>query len=64
MVFAALLGIIYGLIAHGEFTLRYVFEAGFLLGMLAIVAGVIIMFLPSVLFTKVGNTLDQFTNIQ
>ena len=61
IVIIAVLSIVYGLIAHRSFTVQYIFDANFFAGFILIAAGVVIMFLPSVFFTKDGKSLEQFT---
>ena len=61
IVAVAGLSLIYGAIAHGIFTLRYVFDANFIVGSIIILVGIIIMFLPTTVFTKTGNALEKFT---
>ena len=55
----ALLSIVYGLIVHQIFTLRYIFGANFLLGAIVILTGLVILFVPSVLVKKGRKLLDD-----
>ena len=64
IVVVAACSIVYGFIAHGFFTLRYVFEANFLIGAIIILAAIVLMFLPSTLLTKTGQMLDRFMLMQ
>ena len=64
IVIVAVLSIVYGLIAHRAFTVDYVFDANFFAGFAMIVCGIVIMFLPSFLFTKASNPLDRFTYVE
>jgi len=64
IVIVALLSIIYGLIIHRSFTVQYIFHANFIAGFIMILAGVVTMFLPSVLFTKSTSPLDRFTYVE
>ena len=64
VVVVAVCSIVYGLIAHRFLTLRYVFEANFLVGIILIVLGIVLTFLPSAVFTRTGKTTDRFTLMQ
>lgn len=63
-IIVAVCSIIYGFIAHRLFTLRYIFDANFLVGVILIVVGIVIMFLPSAVFTKTGEAVEKFTLMQ
>lgn len=58
------LSIIYGFIAHRAFTLRYIFDANFYIGIIVMILGIVVMFLPSFLFTKNSKSLDRFTYVE
>lgn len=60
----AALGVVYGFIAHRFFTLRYIFNANFLFAAVLMLVSIVIMFLPSVVFTKIGNVLDRFSYLE
>ena len=60
----AALSVVYGFIAHRYFTPRYIFDANFLVGAVVILIGVLVMFLPAAVFTKVGKSLDRYTYFQ
>ena len=60
----AILSIIYGLIAHGFFTLSYVFVANFLIGAVVIAAGIFAMFVPSSMLPKGDKLFDHTTYVQ
>ena len=64
IVIIAVVSIVYGLIKYSSFTLHYIFDANFFAGFILLVAGVVIMFLPSAIFTKDGNLLEQVTLIE
>jgi len=64
VVVVAVCSIVYGFIAHRVFTLRYIFEANFLVGVVLIVIGIVLTFLPSAVFTRTGKTTDRFTLVQ
>jgi flagellar basal body-associated protein FliL len=64
IVAVAVLSIIYGLIAHGVFTMRYVFEANFLVAILLITGGVVVMFLPSSFMLRKDRLVDGSTFIE
>jgi len=55
IIVVAILSIIYGFIAHGVFTLRYIFDANFLAGAVLMAIGVLVMFAPSA-FLMAGKT--------
>ena len=55
IIVVAILSIIYGFIAHGIFTLRYIFDANFLAGAVLMAIGVLVMFAPSA-FLMAGKT--------
>ena len=59
----AALSIVYGFILHGGFTLRYIFNANFLVGVLLIAAGIVIMFLPNTLAIKT-KLFDHSTMVE
>ncbi|MCL2200460.1 MAG: hypothetical protein FWB75_00710 [Oscillospiraceae bacterium] len=65
IVVLAALSIVYGLIAHGYFTLRYVFIANFTIGVVLILTGILITFIPSVYSgEKNANMLDSSTFVE
>ncbi|MCL2874232.1 MAG: hypothetical protein FWE29_04790 [Defluviitaleaceae bacterium] len=55
------LSFIYGLIAHGFFTLRYIFDSNFSIGVAAIVSGVFYMFFPSSMLSRGDKLMDHST---
>jgi len=61
----AVLSIGYGFIAHGVFTLRYVFPVNFFIGMILIPSGILMMFIPSVYSSKKSQKLlDSSTFVE
>jgi len=64
IVIIAMLSIVYGLAVHRSFTLQYIFNANFAIGCILIAAGILIMFLPSVVFTKASTTLERFSYLE
>jgi len=61
----AILSVVYGFIAHVGFTLRYVFSVNFFIGAILIVAGFLLMFIPSVYSNKKSqHLLDSSTFAQ
>jgi len=63
IIIIAALSIIYGFIVHGVFTLRYIFNANFLVGVLMIAAGIVIMFLPNTLAIRT-KLFDHSTMVE
>ena len=59
IIAVALLSIIYGFIAHGVFTLRYIFDANFMVGAIITAAGVLVMFAPSAVFLAGKSWLER-----
>jgi len=59
IVTVALLSIVYGFIAHGIFTLRYIFDANFMVGAIITAAGVLVMFSPTAIFISAKNWLEK-----
>jgi len=59
IIVVAGLSIIYGFIAHGVFTLRYIFNANFLVGAVLIAIGIVIMFLPSAFISAGKSWLEK-----
>lgn len=58
-IFVAMIcGIIFGFVSHGNFTLRYIFPAGFLLGAIIIFIGLSVLVVPS---KPTGNLVDHST---
>ena len=64
ILLVAALSIVYGFIAHRMFTVRYIFDANYLIAAVLIAIGIVTMFLPSVLVTKIGSYLDRFNLVQ
>jgi len=58
---ATALGLIYGMIAHGSFTLRYIFDSNFAFGVAAILAGIFYMFFPSSMLQRGDKLFDHST---
>ena len=59
MIILAALSVVYGFIAHGVFTLRYVFDVNFFAGTILIAIGIILMFLPSAFLTAGRTWLER-----
>ena len=64
IVIIAILSIVYGFVAHRSFTLQYVFNANFAVGFIALIAGIVIMFLPSTIFFKDNKSIDRFNYVE
>jgi len=64
VIIIAIFSIVYGLIAHRSFTLQYIFDANFAVGFIALIAGVVIMFLPSTIFFKDNKSIDRFNYVE
>ena len=64
IVIVAILSIVYELIVLRSFTLQFIFDANFFTGFILILCGVVIMFLPSVVFTKASSSLERFTHVE
>ena len=64
IVIIAAVSIVYGFIAHGRFTLRYIFDANFIVGALVIVTGMWVMFAPSNIMPKGVRLFDRATVIE
>ena len=64
IVIVAIASIIYGLIAHRLFTLRYVFNANFIVAAVVILSGIVVMFIPSALVVKGSRLLDRSTFVE
>ena len=64
IVIIAALSLVYGLVMHGTFTLRYIFNANFLAGVALIVISVVLMFVPSSFAFKSDILLDRSTFIE
>ncbi|MCL2366289.1 MAG: hypothetical protein FWC75_04485 [Oscillospiraceae bacterium] len=60
MSIVAVLSIIYGFIAHGFLTMRYIFNVNFFIGVVLISGGIVLMFLPSS-FDPRSKLLDRTT---
>jgi len=59
IIVVAIFSIIYGFIAHGVFTLRYIFNANFLAGAVLIAIAIVIMFLPSAFISAGKSWLER-----
>jgi len=64
IVVIAIFSIIYGLIAHGGFTLRYVFNGNFLAAAIIIVFGIVIMLFPTILTMLRDKLVDSSTYVE
>jgi len=64
IVVVALLSLVYGFIAHGVFTLRYIFDANFLAASILIVIGIALMFFPTILTMLNDKLLDRSTYVE
>ena len=64
VVIIAASSLAYGLIVHRFFTLRYVFDANFFIGAVIILAGIVIMFLPTDAFIKSNSVFERLTMIE
>ena len=64
IVIIAALSIVYGFIVHRFFTLRYIFDANFLVGAFIIIVGIALMFLPTDLFLKTETLLERFSFVE
>jgi len=64
IVGVAALSIGYGFVVHGIFTLRYIFDANFLAGIVLVVIGIVLMFVPSSFAFKSNMLLDSSTFIE
>ena len=53
--------IFFGFIAHGFFTIRYIFDANFTVGVAAIAGGIFYMFFPSSMLSKGDRLTDHST---
>jgi hypothetical protein len=58
---ATVLGLIFGLIMHASFTLRYIFGANLAMGVIAITAGFFYMFFPSSMLQRGDKLFDHTT---
>ena len=59
IIVVAFISIIYGFIAHGIFTLRYIFNANFMVGAIITAIGILIMFSPTAIFMAGKNWLEK-----
>jgi len=64
IVIIAIFSIIFGFIAQGGFTLRYVFNANFLTAVIIIVFGIVIMLFPTILTMLKDKLVDSSTYIE
>ena len=62
---ASVAGIIYGLVRHASFTLRYIFDANLTLGVAAVLSGLFYNFVPAaLLLPKKDTLLDHSTFVE
>ena len=64
IIIIAIFSIIYGLIAQGGFTLRYIFTANFLAAVIIIVFGIVIMLFPTILTMLRDKVVDSSNYIE
>jgi len=64
IIIIAAFSIVYGFIAHGSFTMRYVFNANFLVGIILIAVGIVIMFIPTIFSLWKEKLLDHSTYVE
>jgi len=64
IIVVALIGLVYGFLVHGSFTLRYVFDANFFAAVILIVIGIVLYLIPLSVLTKANKLLDRSTFVQ
>ena len=64
IVTVAVISIVYGFIAHRVFTLRYIFNANFMIGAIITAIGVLVMFAPSAVFIAGKSWLEKSTFLE
>ena len=64
IIVIAAFSIVYGFIAHGSFTLRYIFNANFLAGIILVAAGIVLMFIPTIFSLWKEKLLDHSTYVE
>ena len=60
----AVLSLVYELIAHGNLSMRYVYDANFFMGVVLIATGLVYMMVPSSMLKKGDKMFDHSTFVE